>query len=205
MLAVPRHAHAVFQAHNPHVLVRLLCALAYQVGAQVSYNELAQTCGLSPKTVEKYVDVLEKAYVIFRLGSFSRNLRNELKKSRKIFFWDNGIRNALISDFRPAEVRQDIGGLWENYLIAERLKLLSYAGVSCGSWFWRTSQQQEIDYIEERNGKISAFEMKWSAAAKPPGKRAFKTAYPDSDFVTVSRENYDEFLIPLVERNDILL
>jgi len=176
-------------------LENLLRALAYQIGAQASYNELAQLCGLSQKTVEKYVDVLEKAFIIFRLGSFSRNLRNELKKSRKIYFWDNGIRNALISDFRPAETRQDIGGLWENYLIAERLKALSYEGDFCGSWFWRTIQQQEIDYVEEKNGRISAYEFKWSANAKAKVSKTFLDSYPDSAVSVVSQNNYDEFLL----------
>jgi len=179
---------------SPDKLERLVRAIAYQVGSQVSYNKLGQICGLSQKTAEKYIDVLEKTYIIFRLGSFSRNLRNELKKSRKIYFWDNGIRNALIADFRPAEIRQDIGALWENYLIAERMKLLSYHDAFRGFWFWRTKQQQEIDYIEEQNGQIKAYEMKWSPKAKTPGERAFLSTYPESAVTTVSKENYDMFL-----------
>jgi predicted AAA+ superfamily ATPase len=185
---------------SPDKLDKLLRALAYQVGSQVSYNELAQICGLSQKTVEKYIDVLEKAYIVFRLGSFSRNLRNELKKSRKIFFWDNGIRNALIADFSPAETRQDIGALWENYLISERLKLLSYSGVASGTWFWRTQQQQEIDYIEEQDGKLRAYEIKWSPKAKAAGKKSFITAYPDSTMQTITPDNYDEFLLHSQEK-----
>jgi len=179
---------------NSDKLDRLLRALAYQAGSQVSYNELGQICGLSQKTVEKYVDLLEKAYIVIRLGSFSRNLRNELKKSRKIYFWDNGIRNALLSDFRPAEIRQDIGTLFENYIISERLKMLSYQCVVCGKWFWRTAQQQEIDYIEEKDGQISAYEIKWSAKKAAPGKRAFLSAYPDSKISVISQENFDMFL-----------
>jgi predicted AAA+ superfamily ATPase len=178
-------------------LDRLLMALAYQVGSQVSYNELAQTCGLSPKTVEKYIDVLEKAFIVFRLGSFSRNLRNELKKSRKVYFWDTGIRNAIIRDFSPAETRQDIGNLWENYLISERLKLLEYQGAGQRTWFWRTQQQQEIDFIEETGARINAYQMKWSpkAKAKAAGKSAFSSAYPASVIKTLSPENYEEFLL----------
>ncbi|MCL1983007.1 MAG: ATP-binding protein [Clostridiales bacterium] len=179
---------------SPDKLDRLLRALACQIGSQVSYNELAQTCGLSQKTVEKYIDILEKAFIVFRLGTFSRNLRNELKKSRKVFFWDNGIRNVLISDFRPAEMRQDIGSLWENYLIAERLKLLSYRESMPGTWFWRTAQQQEIDYVEEQDGSIHAYEMKWSPKAKAASANAFLSAYPGSTVETVTPDNYDEFL-----------
>jgi len=181
---------------NKDNLDRLLRALAYQVGSQASYNELAQICGLSPKTVEKYIDILEKAFIVFRLGSFSRNLRNELKKSRKIFFWDNGIRNALISDFSPAETRQDVGRLWENYLIAERLKLLEYQGAAQRPWFWRTQQQQEIDYIEESGDDVNAYEIKWSAKGrvKNTGKRTFLAAYPDSKIQTISPDNYEEYL-----------
>jgi len=180
---------------SPDKLENLLRALAYQIGSQVSYNELAQLCGLSQKTADKYIDVLEKAFIVFRLGSFSRNLRNELKKSRKIYFWDTGIRNALISDFRPAEVRQDIGGLWENYLIAERMKRLSYEEVGCGSWFWRTAQQQEIDYVEKKDNQIKAFEMKWSPTAKQKSARVFLSAYPGSILTVISQDNYDEFLL----------
>ena len=176
-------------------LDRLLRALALQVGSQVSYNELGQVCGLSQKTVEKYVDVLEKAFIIFRLGSFSRNLRSELKKSRKVYFRDNGVRNALISDFRPIETRQDVGCLWENYLISERLKHLSYQNAAFSFWFWRTNQQQEIDYIEERNGVISAYEIKWSPQAKNKGKASFLSAYPQSKITTLSPENYEAFLL----------
>ena len=177
-------------------LDRLLLALAHQVGSQVSYNELAQVCGLSPKTIERYIDVLEKSYIVFRLGSFSRNLRNELRKSRKVYFWDTGIRNAIIRDFSPAEARLDIGRLWENYLVAERLKLLEYQGANRRTWFWRTQQQQEIDYIEEDGENINAYELKWSikAKAKAPGKRTFSSAYPKSVITTLSPENYEDFL-----------
>jgi predicted AAA+ superfamily ATPase len=122
-------------------------------------------------------------------------LRNELKTSRKIYFIDNGIRNAIIADFRAAEIRSDLGQLWENFLVSERIKMLQYAGVAANSWFWRTQQQQEIDYVEERDGQLSAYEFKWNpnANAKPP--RSFLTAYPESIFSVVHRENVEEFLL----------
>lgn len=132
---------------KPDKLSMLLQALARQIGEQVSYNEIGQLIGLNPKTVEKYVDVLEKSFVIFRLGSFSRNLRNELKISRKIYFWDLGVRNAVIANFQQVENRMDAGALWENFVIAERLKMLNATRRFVNSWFWRTQQQQEIDYI----------------------------------------------------------
>ncbi|MDR1875481.1 MAG: ATP-binding protein [Synergistaceae bacterium] len=176
-------------------LVKLMQALAFQVGSQVSYPELGQICGLDYKTVEKYILLLEQAYVLFRLGSFSRNLRNELKASRKIYFIDNGIRNAVIADFRPMEIRSDAGALWENYLVSERRKKLQYAGIWANSWFWRTQQQQEIDYIEEENGQISAWEFKWNPSAAPRQPRSFVEAYPGSVFSVIHRDNFDEFLL----------
>ena len=124
-------------------LVKLLQALAWQIGSQVSYNELAQTCSMDAKTVEHYINILEQAFIVFRLGTFSRNLRNELKNSRKVYFYDNGIRNAIIANFSPIENRNDAGALWENYVISERIKKLSYDGSFTNSWFWRTKEQQE--------------------------------------------------------------
>jgi predicted AAA+ superfamily ATPase len=180
---------------NPEKLERLLQALAYQVGSLVSYNELGQASGLSNKTVERYIDILEKAYIIFRLGSYSKNLRNELKKSRKIYFIDNGIRNALIADYRALEIRSDIGALWENYLMAERRKLLAYSDIQAISKFWRTAQKQEIDLVEVQGGQISAFEFKWNPKAKVTGIQTFKTSYPESTFNVVNRENYEDFLL----------
>ncbi|GHU77222.1 ATPase [Spirochaetia bacterium] len=147
-------------------LVKLLQALAYQVGSQVSYSEVGQICGLDTKTVEKYIVLLEQCFVIFRLGSFSRNLRNELKHSKKIYFYDTGVRNAIIADFSLAETRRDIGALWENFLVAERQKYLAYNQLIRNIWFWRTVDQKEIDYLEEGDGAIQAFEFKWSPTAK---------------------------------------
>ena len=181
---------------KPDKVVRLVQALAYQIGSQVSYNEVGQLIGLDPKTVERYVDILEKSYVIFRLGSFSRNLRNELKQSRKIYFWDLGIRNAVIGNLSQVENRTDVGALWENLCIAERMKQLSYRGSLAHSWFWRTQQQKEIDYIEEENGRLQAFEFKWNerkADSRCPA--AFATAYPDATFQVITPANVEEYLL----------
>jgi len=184
--------------NKPDKLVKLLQALAFQLGSQVSYNEVGQLVGLDSKTVERYIDILEKSYIIFRLGSFSRNLRNELKSSRKVYFWDMGIRNAVIGNFSQIESRTDTGALWENFVIAERMKRLTYQDSFAHSWFWRTQQQSEIDYIEEEDGKLSAYEFKWNehkANAKCPS--AFATAYPEATFKVITPHNVDEFLLLL--------
>ncbi|RLE04871.1 MAG: ATPase, partial [Bacteroidetes bacterium] len=179
---------------KPEKLERLLQALALQLGSEVSYNELAQICGIDNETVEKYISLLEKAFIVFRLNSFSRNLRNELKKSRKIYFYDNGIRNAVISQFNPLELRLDAGQLWENFLISGRLKMLSNTGVHMKRFFWRTSAQQEIDLIEETSGMISAYEFKWNIQKKALISKAFTNAYPDAKILVVTPGNYEQFL-----------
>jgi predicted AAA+ superfamily ATPase len=181
---------------KPDKLLKLLQALSFQIGSQVSDNELGQLCGLDNKTVNKYLELLEKTYVIFHLGSFSRNLRNELKFSKKYYFYDNGIRNALIANFNQPELRQDIGGLWENFMIAERQKYLIYNNKWVNIWFWRTKEQKEIDYIEEEDGLISAFEFKWNPDQKIKQPLSFKTAYPDSLFTLIHRDNYESFIFP---------
>lgn len=147
---------------RPALLSKLLTALALQVTSEVSYNELAQTVGTDSKTVEKYVDLLEKCYIIFKLNGFSRNLRTELKRAKKFYFYDNGIRNAILQNFAPLALRQDVGALWENFVISERIKANQYEGRYVNSYFWRTNQQQEIDYIEESDGQFTLFEMKWN-------------------------------------------
>lgn len=181
---------------KPEKLVKLLKALAYQIGSQVSYNEVGMLVGLDSKTVEKYITILEKSYIIFRLTSLARNIRNELKSSRKIFFWDLGIRNAVIGDLTQIENRQDVGALWENFVIAERMKMLAYNGSFAQTYFWRTKQKQEIDYLEEEDGKIKAFEFKWNpnkAAAKCPD--SFLKAYQNPEFKVITPQNVDEFLL----------
>lgn len=181
---------------KPDKLTRLLKALALQIGSQVSYNEIGNLIGLDSKTVEKYIDILEKSFIIFRLGSYSRNQRNELKSSRKIFFWDLGIRNAIIGNLSQIENRTDAGELWENFVIAERLKKNAYSGSFALSYFWRTRQQNEIDYIEEEDGKLSSFEFKWNerkANVKCP--EVFKNAYPETTFKVITPKNIEEFLM----------
>lgn len=182
--------------NKPDRLVRLLKALALQIGSQVSYNEIGSMIGIDAKTVERYIDVLEKSFIVFRLGSFSRNLRNELKISRKIYFWDLGVRNAVIGNLAQIENRTDVGELWENFVIAERLKKNVYKGSFAQSWFWRTRQQQEIDYIEEENGQIVAYEFKWNdrkANVKCPA--VFKKTYPEATFHVVTPKNIETFLL----------
>ena len=181
---------------HPDKLRTLLRALAYQVGSQVSYNELSQMCSMDSKTVERYINLLEQCYIIFRLPSFSRNLRHELKSSRKIYFYDNGIRNALIADYRAPEVRQDIGALWENFVIAERMKSNEYYHRWVNRYFWRTKQQQEIDYLEESGGKLHAYEMKWNPRAKASITKTFTEAYPNSEFQVITTDNIADFLLP---------
>ena len=180
---------------HPDKLQTLLRALAYQVGSQVSYNELSQMCSMDSKTVERYINLLEQCYIIFRLPSFSRNLRHELKSSRKIYFYDNGIRNALIADYRAPEVRQDIGALWENFVIAERMKSNEYYHRWVDRYFWRTKQQQEIDYLEESGGKLHAYEMKWNPRAKASITKTFTEAYPNTEFQVITPENIADFLL----------
>ncbi|MBP5536140.1 MAG: ATP-binding protein [Bacteroidales bacterium] len=181
---------------HPDKLQTLLRALAYQVGSQVSFNELSQMCSLDSKTVERYITLLEQCYIIFRLPSYSRNLRHELKSSRKIYFYDNGIRNALIADFNAPETRQDIGALWENFVIAERMKSNEYYQRWANRYFWRTKQQQEVDYIEEYDGKLHAYEVKWNPKTKARVTKTFTAAYPGSDFNVITPDNIADFLLP---------
>ena len=186
---------ALEDIRRPALLEKLLVALALQVGNEVSYNEIAQTVGSDSKTVEKYIDLLEKCYIVFRLGAFSRNLRTELKKSKKIYFYDNGIRNAVIQNFAPLSMRNDAGALWENFFISERIKANEYEGRYAKNYFWRTTQQQEIDYIEESDGQFAVFEMKWNPRKKTtPLPAAFLKTYPVAQEAVVTPENYLEWL-----------
>lgn len=178
---------------KPEVLEKLLQALAYQVGQEVSYNELSQLLGIDKNTVNSYIDILENSYVVFRLPSFSKNLRNEIKRNQKIYFYDNGVRNAIINDFRPLELRQDKGALWENFLISERLKLNNYSKNLAQSYFWRTTAQQEIDYIETTADKLTAFEFKWSAKAKVKIPKTFEKTY-STKVKIIDCDNFTSFL-----------
>ncbi|MDR1195912.1 MAG: ATP-binding protein [Endomicrobium sp.] len=175
-------------------ITKLLQALAFQIGSQVSYNELASLVGLDLKTIEKYIDLLEKAFVLYRVLSFSRNLRNELKASRKVYFYDNGVRNALISAFNPINLRDDTGALWENFMMSEMFKKDIYSKNFARRWFWRTQQQQEIDLIREADGVYSAYEFKWSSSKTVSCPKTFKTAYPDINFAVINKDNFMDYI-----------
>jgi hypothetical protein len=178
---------------NSAKLVNILRLLAFQVGNVVSVNELAQNVGLNKLTVERYLDLLTKVFVIYRIEGYSRNLRKEISKSPRYYFWDNGIRNTLVANFNPLALRNDVGQLWENYIISERIKLQHYQGWLSNNYFWRTYDQQEIDWIEERDGNLFAFEMKYQKKnVKAPG--AWTSNYPGASFNVISRENYLQFI-----------
>ncbi len=181
---------------NPEILEKLLQALALQIGNEVSYNELSNIVGIDKKTVQNYISILEKAYIIFRLNPYSSNLRNELKSLRKIYFYDTGIRNAIINNFNPAFLRNDMGFLWENFMTSERLKNNSNNLSDVNSYFWRAHQEGEIDYIEEAAGEISAYEFKWKNRGFKSSKipKGFSDNYKYSSFEIVDRNNYQEFL-----------
>ena len=176
------------------LLQNIVRALALQVGSEVSYNELAQLIGADKVTVEKYIDLLEKCFVVFKLPSYSRNLRNEIKKGKKIYFYDNGIRNAVLSNFALPEYRTDMGALWENFLVSERLKRNIYKGTYARMYFWRTQTQQEIDYIEECDGQLNTFEFKWNPKTKASLPKVFNEAYPESSFEIITPESYEGFV-----------
>jgi len=174
-------------------LARLLQLLAFQIGAQVSLTGLGRQLGMSKNTVERYLDLLEKVFVIFRLSGFSRNLRQEISKSHRFFFYDNGIRNALIGNFNPLEIRNDVGQLWENYIIAERLKSQEYMLQTTNSYYWRTYDKKEIDLVEERQGKLFGYEIKWrKGRAKAPN--GWHENYPDAAFEIINKDNYLQFI-----------
>lgn len=176
------------------LLEKLLQALALQVGSEVKYHELGQLLGgVDSATIEKYLDICEKAFIIFKLPALNRNLRNEIKKGKKYYFYDNGIRNVLISNFNSLELRQDTGALWENYLMAERMKLNQYNSFYGKSYFWRTQDQAEIDYVEDKDGLLSAFEIKWNNA-KVSFPKSFLEAYPQNECKIVTNKDYDWFL-----------
>lgn len=177
------------------VLHKLVRALAFQIGSEVSYNELSNLVGVDKETVESYINLLEKCFVIFRLPSFSRNMRNEIKKGKKIYFYDNGIRNALISNFASIDMRQDAGALWENLMISERVKHNSYCNDYSQLYFWRTKQQQEIDLIEEKDGKLFAYEFKWNSNKKTMLPSSFQSNYSDVEFRVINRENFWDFIM----------
>lgn len=176
------------------ILLDLLRLLAFQIGSAVSLTEIAQQLGIDYKTVARYLDLLEKAFVIFNLRGFSRNLRNEITKKSKYYFYDNGIRNAIVSNFNALELRNDIGALWENFLLMERLKKQSYKNIYANSYFWRTWDLKEIDFLEEREGKLYGYEFKWGNKLTQAPKEWLKT-YTNAEFQTINQGNYLEFIL----------
>ena len=183
------------QVSKPVLLQKIVKALALQVGSEVNTNELSKLLQVDNKTIEKYIDLLEKAFVIFKLPALSNNVRNEIKKGRKIYFYDNGIINAVTGNFNPLAQRTDIGSLWENYIISERIKLLNIQQSEASSYFWRTTQQQEIDYIEKSTDQILACEIKWNAKSKYKIPVTFSANYTNLTSKIVSPDNYEEFLL----------
>ncbi|MGI6334907.1 MAG: ATP-binding protein [Minisyncoccales bacterium] len=176
------------------IIVKLLQLLALQVGSEVSYNELATKLGINRITVEKYIDILEQCFILFRINSFSRNLRNEISKAIKIYFYDLGVRNILIKNLNPLDIRNDAGFLWENFCILERIKRNKYNNIFANYYFWRTYDQKEIDFIEERDGKLFAYEFKLNREhSKAPS--IFLETYKNSQYQTINRENYYKFLM----------
>jgi hypothetical protein len=174
------------QIKKPLLLEKILKALAFQIGSEVNYHELSQLIGADRGTIEKYIDLLEKTFVIFRLPAFNRNVRNELKKGKKIYFVDCGIRNAIINNFTPLQNRNDAGALWENFMISERRKNHQYFNSNVEQYFWRTTQQQEIDLIEMEGTNISAFEFKWNENTKVRFPKTFSENYPNTEFQVIS-------------------
>ena len=180
---------------RPELLENLLRALALQVGSEVSYTELAQLTKTDHATVQRYLQLLEKAFIIFRLYNYSSNRRNEIKNARKVYFWDNGVRNSLIEDFRQPDKRDDVGKVWENYLVSERMKLLANNQLYRSSYFWRNVNQSEIDYLESYDGKLEAYELKWNPKRKI-STYAFRNSYPESSVHKIDRDSFREFLNP---------
>ena len=181
---------------KPSIFSKLVRALAFQIGNEISINELSALIGADNKTIDKYLDLLEKSFVLFRLHAFSANGRNEIRKSSKIYFWDTGIRNAVLGNMLPLSARTDTGALWENYLVVERLKKNMNEPFPPRSFYWRDRQQHEVDYIEETASGISAWEFKWNPSKKtghPP--RAFSALYPRAAFASFSQDNYSSFII----------
>ena len=180
---------------KPELLDKLLKLLAFQVCSEVSINELANALKVKSETVENYIDLLEKSFVVFRLKAYSTNERKEVTKMNKIYFWDNGIRNAIIEDFRPLELRNDIGALWENLLISERMKSKAWKEIGAKSYFWRNLQQREVDYLEEQYGELTDYEIKWNSDKKHKITLAFTNAYPNAKTEIITPLNFKEFCL----------
>ena len=179
---------------KPDLIQKLVRALALQLGSEVSYNELSNLLGVDRATIETYINLLEKCFVVFRLDSFSRNMRNEIKKGKKVYFYDNGIRNAVISNFAPLELRTDTGALWENLMVSERVKRNAYAGNFAQLYFWRNHDQQEIDLIEEEDGFLHTYEFKWNVNVHSKCPATFVKSYPNSSFEVITKSNFWSFV-----------
>ncbi|HHB52715.1 MAG TPA: ATP-binding protein [Saprospiraceae bacterium] len=179
---------------NSDKIFDLLRLIAFQVGSEVSYTELGRQLSMSKNTVEKYLDLLSKVYILHSVSAFSRNLRKEIVKGKRWYFYDNGLRNILIGNMNPIELRNDIGALWENYIISERIKHQKYSRMLVYNYFWRTYDQQEIDWIEDREGILHAYEFKWNARRKAKEPTAWKSTYKDSTFKIINSENYFSWL-----------
>ncbi|MFW5983559.1 MAG: ATP-binding protein [bacterium] len=179
---------------KPEVLEKLVQALALQVGNEVNYSELAQIVNVDKNTISKYIDILQKGYIIFKLGSFSRNVRNEIKTNKKIYFYDNGVRNMVIGNFNPIELRTDKGALWENFLISERIKQNEYKQSLARTYFWRTKQQQEVDFVEENGGKVTGYEFKWNRKKTTKLPKTFVESY-SAESKVIDKDNFREFVI----------
>ena len=179
---------------KPDVLQKLVRALALQLGEVVSYNELSNMLGIDKETVENYISLLEKCFVVFRLESYSRNLRNEIKKGKKVYFYDNGVRNAVIANFAPLELRNDVGPLWENLMVSERVKHNAYCQSYAQLYFWRTHEQKEIDLVEVEDGQTRAFEFKWNVNKNPRMPSSFASAYPEASFQVITPQNVWQFV-----------
>lgn len=183
-------------------IVNLLRLLAFHIGREVSLSELATSLALNRQTVQRYLDLLEKAFVLFRLGGFARNLRKEVTKNPRYYFWDNGVRNSLIQNFNPLAVRDDVGQLWENFLMTERRKVNQATGLAVNSYFWRTYDQKEVDYVEEHGGRLYGYEFKWQAEAmRPATRQTFLAAYPQAELNVVNRDNFSAFVMSTHHHN----
>lgn len=185
---------AYSKIRKPEVLEKLVQSLALQLGSEVNYNELSQIVGVDKNTISNYINILQKGYVVFKLGSYSGNLRNEIKKNKKIYFYDNGVRNMILGNFNSLSLRQDTGALWENFLISERVKQNTYKGSLAKMYFWRTKQQQEVDLVEDLGGQLTGYEFKWNAKQKVRLPKTFIETYKAEQKI-IDRNNFREFVV----------
>lgn len=182
------------QIKNSDKIGSLLRLLAFQVGSLVSTTEIGQQLGMSGNTVSKYLDLLSKVFIVHRVGGFSRNLRKEVTKTSRWYFFDNGIRNILVANVNPLALRNDVGQLWENYVISERIKFQQYSGMIVNNYFWRTYDQQEIDWVEERGGQLYGYEFKWSTRKQPKPPKGWRGNYPEAEFTVINPDNYADWV-----------